>query len=149
MKKLIIFLLILSCIVLQAKEYKTVFDCSSSDADYIQSRMMLVGKTIDMIENQGDSADVAITLHGSCVAMVSKKYSMHVADKEKQNIKKAQEYLVKLSKRKNVVITVCAMSLAANSIKKSEVLPFIYIAPNIFLNIIQYQNDGYALMPFK
>ncbi len=149
MKKLIILLFIFSCAVLQAYEYKTVFDCSSSDADYIQSRMMLVGKTIDMIENQGDSADVALTLHGSCVAMVSKKYSMHVADKDKQNIKKAQEYLVELSKRKNVVITVCAMSLAANSIKKSEVLPFIYIAPNVFLNIIKYQNDGYALMPFK
>lgn len=149
MKKLLLFLFILSCIVLQAKEYKTVFDCSSSDADYIQSRMWLVGQTIDMIEKQGDSADVAITLHGSCVAMVSKKYDMHVADKDKKNIKKAQDYLVKLSKRKNVVITVCAMSLAANSIKESEVLPFIYIAPNIFLNIIKYQNDGYALMPFK
>ncbi len=149
MKKLIILLFIFFCAVLQAKEYKAVFDCSSSDAYYIKTRMWLVGKTIDMIENQGDSADVALTLHGSCVAMTSESYTMIVADEDIENIKKAQEYLVKLSKRKNVTITACAMSLAANSIEESEVLPFIKISPNSFIDTIRYQNDGYALMTFK
>ena len=94
---------------LQAQEYKAVFDCSSSDAHYIKSRMWLVGKTIDMIEQKGDKASVAITLHGGCVAMVSEDYEMIVADEDVQDIKKAQEYLVALSKRKNVKITTCAI----------------------------------------
>jgi len=149
MKKIVIFFFIFFCVVLQAKEYKVVFDCSSSDAHYVKSRMWLVGKSIDMIENQGDSADVALTLHGSCVAMVSEDYTMIVPDEDIENIKKAQEYLVKLSKRKNVTIIACAMSLAANSIEKSEVLPFIKISPNSFIDTIRYQNDGYALMTFK
>lgn len=134
---------------LQAQEYKAVFDCSSSDAHYIKSRMWLVGKTIDMIEQKGDKASVAITLHGGCVAMVSEDYEMIVADEDVQDIKKAQEYLVALSKRKNVKITTCAMSLASNAIEKDEVLPFVSISENSFIDTIGYQNSGYALMTFK
>jgi len=41
------------------------------------------------------------------------------------------------------------MSLANNAIEQSEVLPFIKISSNSFLDTIAYQNDGYALMSFK
>ncbi len=145
----IVLLLLLSFGALQAQEYKAVFDCSSSDAHYIKSRMWLVGKTIDMIEKKGEKATVAITLHGGCVAMVSQDYDMIVADEDMQEIKKAQEYLVALSKRKNVEIVVCAMSLASNAIDHQDVLPFVAIAENSFINTIGYQNRGYALMTFK
>lgn len=66
---LILFFLIITG--LQAREYKAVFDCSSNKADYIKSRMWLVGKTLDMIEKKGDKATFVITLHGGCVPMVS------------------------------------------------------------------------------
>ncbi|MDQ7043927.1 MAG: DsrE family protein [Sulfurimonas sp.] len=149
MKKIILLLSILSVLMLQAKDHKVVFDCSASDAEYIKTRMWLVGKTIDMFEKNGESVDVALTLHGSCVAMSSENYELIVPDEEMQEIKKAQEYLLLLSKRKNVAITVCAMSLAKNAIAKEDVLPFIHISPNSFLDTIRYQNDGYALMTFK
>lgn len=144
-----IWILLLLLGTLQAQEYKAVFDCSSSDAHFIKSRMWLVGKTIDMIEQKGDKATVAITLHGGCVAMVSKDYDMIVADEEIADIKKAQEYLIGLSKRKNIKITTCAMSLAGNAIEKDDVLPFVSISENSFIDTIGYQNSGYALMTFK
>ena len=80
-----------------AQEYKAVFDCSSGNADYIKSRMWLVGKTMDMIEKRGDKASFVITLHGGCVPMVSKEYDMIVPDEDAKSIKKAQEYLKVLS----------------------------------------------------
>jgi len=135
--------------VSQAAEYKAVFDCSSSDAKYIKSRMWLVGKTIDMIEKRGDKATVAITLHGSCVKMVAQDYEMITPDEDIKNIEKAQNYLIALSKRENVKIIACAMSLSASAIDKSDVLSFIEISENSFIDTIGYQNSGYALMTFK
>lgn len=142
-------MIILTFTTLSAKEYKAVFDCSSSDADYIKSRIWLVGKTIDMIKEQGDTSQVVLTLHGGCVPMVSKLYNEIVPDEDVQKIKQAQDYLKSLSKRKNVKIIACAMSLNTNAIEKKEVLPFIQIVKNSFIDTIYYQNLGYALMTFK
>lgn len=142
-------MIILTFTTLSAKEYKAVFDCSSSDADYIKSRIWLVGKTMDMIKEQGDTSQVVLTLHGGCVPMVSKLYNEIVPDEDVQKIKQAQDYLKSLSKRKNVKIIACAMSLNTNAIEKKEVLPFIQIVKNSFIDTIYYQNLGYALMTFK
>lgn len=144
-----LMMIIVTFSTLSAEEYKAVFDCSSSNANYIKSRMWLVGKTIDMIEEQGDTSQVVLTLHGGCVPMVSKYYNEIVPDEDVRNIKQAQDHLKSLSKRKNVKIIACAMSLDANAIDKEEVLPFIQIVKNSFLDTIYYQNKGYALMTFK
>jgi len=147
--KFFLLILIFFYSILQAREYKVIYDCSSDDAGYIKSRMWLVGKTIDMTAEQGDTSKVILTLHGGCVAMVSKDYDMIVADEDVQKIQQAQEYLKSLSQRKNVKIIVCAMSLSANAIEQEEVLPFIHISKNSFLDTIKYQNEGYAIMTFK
>ena len=111
--------------------------------------MWLVGKTIDMIEKRGDKATVAITLHGKYVQMVAQDYEMIIPDEDIKNIQKAQNYLISLSKRKNVKVIACAMSLSASAIEKSDILPFVEVSPNSFIDTIGYQNDGYALMTFK
>lgn len=134
---------------LQAEAYKAVFDCSSSKASYIKSRMWLVGKTLDMIEKKGDKADFVLTLHGGCVPMVSSLYDEIVDDEEVDDIKMAQKLLIGLAKKKNVKVIVCAMSLSANAIEKKEVLPFVTISDNSFIDTIHYQNQDYALMTFK
>ncbi len=149
MLKLFLLFNVVLMSVVQAREYKVVYNCSARDAGYIQSRMWLIGKTMDMVKEQGDVSKVILTLHGGCVAMVSKDYDMLVADEDVAKIKKAQEYLKSLSKRKNVKIIVCAMSLRANRIEEEDVLPFIDVSKNSFLDTIKYQNDGYALMTFK
>ena len=45
---------------LQAKEYKVIYDCSSSDSKYIKSRMWLIGKTMNMVEEQSDTNKVVL-----------------------------------------------------------------------------------------
>jgi len=146
-KALIVISIIFSA--LQAEEYKAVFDCSSNKASYIKSRMWLVGKTLDMIEKKGDKANFVLTLHGGCVPMVSSLYDEIVDDEEVDDIKAAQKLLIGLAKKKNVKVIVCAMSLSANAIEQKEVLPFVKISDNSFIDTIHYQNQGYALMTFK
>jgi len=133
----------------QAQEYRSVFDCSASDARYISSRMALIEKTMDMIEKQGDTTKFALTLHGDCVAMVSKSYDEITDDTDLIYIKKARDSISRLAKQKDVNIVVCAMSLNANGIEQEDVLPFISISNNSFIDTIGYQNRGYALMTFK
>ena len=142
-------MIIVALSVIQAEEYKAVFDCSSGNASYIKSRMWLVGKTLDMIEKKGDKASFVITLHGGCVSMVSKLYDEIVDEADEADIKKAQEYLSELVNKNNVKVIACAMSLNANAIETKEVLPFVTISDNSFIDTIYYQNKGYALMTFK
>ncbi len=149
MRYILFLSLILSFTTLSAKEYKAVFDCSSSDSHYIKSRMWLVGKTIDMMKKKGNTADVVLTLHGGCVPMISELYDMVIDDADIANIKQAQKYLTALVKDKGVKVIACAMSLSANAIDQEDVLPFIEISENSFIDTIAYQNDGYALMTFK
>ncbi len=147
--KFFLILLFLFLTNLQAREYKAVFDCSSSNAHYIKTRMWLIDKTMSMIEKKGNKADFVITLHGSCVPMVSKLYDMVIDDEDIEDTKKAQQYLTHLAKERGVKVVVCAMSLVSNAIDKEDVLDFIYISENSFIDTIAYQNDGYALMTFK
>jgi len=149
MNKTILLIALLFLSALQAKEYKVVYDCSSSEASFVKSRMWLIGKTMDMMQENGDSSRVVLTLHGGCIPMVSEDYDMLVADEDVKDIQQAQKYLISLSKRENIKIIVCAMSLSAKSISQKEVLPFIEISKNSFLDTIKYQNEGYALMSFK
>ena len=146
-RSLLISIILISS--LYSKEYKALFDCSSSDAQYIKSRMWLIKKTKSMIEENGDKATFAITLHGSCVAMVSSFYETIIPDEDMKDIKKAQEYLKVLATEHNVAVKVCAMSLLSNAIDKEDVLKFVTIVPNSFIDTIGYQNDGYALMVFE
>jgi len=134
---------------LQAKEYKAVFDCSSGNAHYIKTRMWLIDNTISMIEKQGDKTDFAITLHGSCVPMISKTFEDIVDDNDMPHIQKAQDYLKLLANKRGVKVVACAMSLNAKAIKKEDVLEFVKISENSFIDTIGLQNDGYALMTFK
>lgn len=129
--------------------YKAVFNCSSSNASYIKSRMWLIGKTIDMIREDGGETDFVITLHGKCVPMISKLYDDIVDMEDIENTRKAQEYISKLVEKKGVKVIACQMSLKSNGIKEEDVLPFVKVSKNSFIDTIGLQNDGYGLMTFK
>jgi len=148
MKKYIFLILGLLSFI-QAQEYKSVFDCSSDNARFVMSRMNLIERTINMIEKDGDTTNFAITLHGGCVPMVSNVYDEITPHEDLPYIKMAQESIKRLAQKKKVKIIVCAMSLNANAIDKTEVLPFIQISKNSFIDTIGLQNQGYALMTFK
>lgn len=147
MKYVAILLMFLT--TLQAQEYKTVFDCSSDNAHYMMTRMSLIEKTMSMIEKRGDVATFAITLHGGCVPIISKEFKEITNEQDLPYIQKAQESITRLSKEKNVAIVACAMSLNANGIDKKDVLPFVHISENSFIDTISYQNHGYAIMTFQ
>ncbi|MCK4973714.1 MAG: DsrE family protein [Sulfurimonas sp.] len=147
--KYIFLLLVIFSALLQAKEYKAVFDCSSKNVGYVASRMFLIERTIDMIQKNGGSTKFALTIHGSCAALVSVNFDELVEENEVETMQQAQNQLKRLSEKKDIEVIVCAMSLNANTIEEEDVVPFVKIVENSFIDTIGYQNDGYALMTFK
>jgi intracellular sulfur oxidation DsrE/DsrF family protein len=131
-----------------AQEYRAVFDCSSSDPRYILSRMALTERTKTMIEARGDTALFAVTIHGGCIVAASKEYDLLVPEEEAVYIKKAQETLARLAKDK-VDVVACAIALEGFGIDREDVVPFMRISENSYIDTIGYQNRGYALMPLK
>ncbi|MEJ2469329.1 MAG: DsrE family protein [Campylobacterales bacterium] len=148
MKRLLAGLL-MAASVSAAQEYKAVFDCSSNDPRYIMSRMLLIEKTKKMIEARGDTARFAVTIHSGCAAVASENADYLVPEDEVIYIKKAQESLKRLAEDKGIELVVCAMSLEGNAIDREDVLPFIRVSENSYIDTIGYQNRGYALMPLK
>ncbi len=147
--KRLFFILSVIIATLQAQEYKAVFNCNANDMQYIASRMVLVERTMDMIEKNGNTPKFAITIHGGCAPIVSKNYDEIIMDEnDLSSAELSQKQLVKLADR-GVEIVVCAMSLNANTIDESDVIPSVKISPNSFLETISYQNNGYALMVFE
>lgn len=150
MKKILIFLIMTIAVgTLQAREYKALFDCSSGNAFYLKTRMMLIGKTADMMQADGDKTDFVLTLHGDCAPLISKNFEEIVDDSDVENMLNAQQQLIQLAKNKTVKVITCEMSLKRNSIAKKEVLDFVHISKNSYIDAIKYQNDGYAIMTFK
>ena len=143
-----LLLILFTAGLLQAAEYRAVFDCGSSDARYIASRLALVEKTMEMLEARGDTPVFALTLHGGCVAAASENYEYVVAEKDVLWIARAQKSLVRLGKRK-VEVVACAIAMEAAAIDEEDILPFIRISPNSYIDTIGYQNRGYALMPLR
>lgn len=147
--KIIFAILFILLEISQAHEYKAVFDCSSSDQKYITSRMILIEKTMNMIEADGDKTKFAVTIHGGCLPMVTKNYKKIVSDEDIKYISKSKEVITRLSQKRGVEVVACAIALKAHLIHQDNVLPFIRITKNSFMDTIKYQNLGYALMPLE
>lgn len=144
-------LLLFAALVVSAAagEYKAVFDCSSNDPRYIMSRMALIEKTKAQLEARGEKPLFAITMHGGCVKAASEHADFLVEEDAVVFIREAQRSLERLSKAKDVEIVACAIALEGNAIDRDDVLPFIRISENSYIDTIGYQNRGYALMPLK
>jgi intracellular sulfur oxidation DsrE/DsrF family protein len=102
-----------------------------------------------MIKEQGDTVKAALTIHGGSTPLVTKSIEEHVAKEDVIHLKKAQEFIAKLANNKEVEITACQISLNRHQIEKKEVVDYVKISPNSFIETIAYQNDGYALMTLK
>lgn len=133
---------------LGAAEYKAVFDCASSNPRYILSRVQLIERTKTQIEAQDDTVRFALTMHGGCVMAASENADYHVKEDEVLYMQKTQERLKRL-KNTGVRIIACAIALEGNAIDREDVLPYIRISENSYIDTIGYQNRGYALMPLK
>jgi intracellular sulfur oxidation DsrE/DsrF family protein len=148
MKKFVmIFMLIAG--VLYAEPYKAVLDCTSSDARYMLSRMMLMNKTAQMVKEAGEKPEFILVFRGGATPMMAKRPDDYIDDKDLPVMKNFRKELKKLVEMHHAKVLGCEIAMEKFDLKKEEVLPFIETTPNSFLDLISLQNRGYALIGFN
>jgi len=147
MKKLMLFL-ILSFSISFAKQYKAVFDCSSSNERFILSRLFLIQKTAENFKEDNLNYKFEITMHGGCVLFLKKKLS-DFPKKKRLIIQDIQNQLEILKELYGIEIKACNIALSRFNLSKKDILDFVDIVKNSWQEIIILQNNGYALVPFE
>jgi len=134
MKKLLIITL-LTLASLQAKEYKVVFDLTTSSATSVENRVLHnINGLQHYYAKTGDTLKAAVVISGGAYAFF-------------ENDSSIRDIAVEISKVAKV--EVCSVGLRKRKIKKSDMLPFVTPAFNKTEALIRYQNEGYAYVPVK
>ena len=135
MKKIIIVLLLLTSMI-QAKEYKVVFNLTSGSEEKIAKSLI---KNVEVLranyKKQGDTLKVAVVISGHSYKFFLKESSYPDLDLKKFS--------------KNVNFEVCSVGMKKRNIKKTSLLPFVVPAFNRTEALIRYQNNGYAYVPIN
>lgn len=134
MKKLLIITL-LTLASLQAKEYKVVFDLTTSSAASVENRVLHNIKGLQhYYAKTGDTLKAAVVISGGAYTFF-------------ENDSSIKDIAVDISKVAKV--EVCSVGMKKRDIKKSDMLPFVIPAFNKTEALIRYQNEGYAYLPVK
>lgn len=144
-----LFFIFVLTLTLNAQDHKAVFDCSSKNFDYLQSRIALIEKTASMIKANKERIDFVLLIHSGCTPIAAVIPENLVKPSQVGFITNIQSKLEDLHLRHKVKIVLCELAMKNSDIEKDEVLSFIEFSPNSFMDAISLQNRGYALMTFK
>ena len=134
MKKLL-FTALLIVTVLNATEYKAVFDLTTSSPTTVENRILHnINGLRHYYAKTGDTFKAAVVISGGAYAYF-------------KNNSEIKEIAIDISKVAKV--EVCSVGMKKRSIKKSDMLPFVVPAFNKTEALIRYQNQGYAYIPVQ
>jgi intracellular sulfur oxidation DsrE/DsrF family protein len=148
MKNVILILMLLFSFSFSQEVYKAVFDCSSSDARFVLSRLFLIQKTAENFKEDNLNYKFEITMHGGCVLFLKKKLS-EFPQKKRLTIQDIQHQIEILKELYGVKIKACNIALSRFNLKREDIVDFVDIVKNSWQEIIILQNKGYALVPFE
>ena len=126
---------------------KAVFDCSAKELSFIASRLRLIERTSQDFSGLQEKSDFVLTVHSHCTPIVSKDAAFLSADSDAKLIANIHAQLKKLMFDYNVEVRACEIALAAFGIEKEDLIEGVQTTPNSFMDVIQLQNNGYALFP--
>jgi intracellular sulfur oxidation DsrE/DsrF family protein len=147
MKKIVLMLALVAASLL-AEPYKAVIDCTSADARYMLTRMMLIEQTAKMIKAEGEIPEFVVIMRGGATPFIAKDPAPYTDDKDLVIVQKLQGVLKTLFETYRADIYGCEIAMEKFDVKKKELLPFVKTTPNSFMDIIRLQNRGYGLLSF-
>ena len=123
-----VMLIVVSQILFAQKDYKVVFDLTSSDS---LSQTMAI-RWLTEVVNAEPTAQVELVMFGKGLPLAVNGKSV-VADG-----------VANLVSKKNVNIYVCAVAMANQKIDKSQLLPGVQTVPDGIYEIITKQRQGWG-----
>ena len=125
---IIAFVIFASAAMAQNKQYKIVFDLSSSDTA-VQSTVL---RQFNNVLKVAPDSQLEVVCHGSAVFMLVKS---KVLFEEKMN---------ELKSKGNVTFKICANSMKRANVDKSELISLAEIVPVAILELSAKEMDGWS-----
>ena len=125
---IIAFVIFANAAMAQNKQYKIVFDLSSSDTS-VQSTVL---RQFNNVLKAAPDAQLEVVCHGPAVFMLVKSKVLF------------EERMNELKGKGNVTFKICANSMKRFNVDKSELIPLAEIVPVAILELSAKEMDGWS-----
>ncbi len=126
---------------------KAVWDFTTGDARRFQDRLGLLIHAAKSFKEQGIKPDFVVLLHGAATKFAARAFAGTKFEGDDASalaaIHDAMRELGGLGGR----IEVCGIAMDRSNVTSEQLLPFVTIEENVFVNSIALQNRGYAYIP--
>jgi intracellular sulfur oxidation DsrE/DsrF family protein len=126
---------------------KAVWDFTTGDARRFQDRLGLLLHAVKSFQAQGISPDFVVLLHGAATKFAAQGFAgtkfAGDDDAALASIHASMRELGRLGGR----IEVCRIAMERSNIARDQLVSFVEVEENVFVNSIALQNRGYAYIP--
>lgn len=153
MRLLLGSLLLTASAFAQQPTQKVIVDLTTGDMKTMTTRFIKgFANTLEHFKTKGRDVDAVVVVHGGAYRFFVQKLdqSPYGSDIELKN--RQQELLsgFKILKDKyHVRFEVCSEGMKANNLQKEMFYSFVHPVPSAQITLIEWQNRGYAYLPFR
>lgn len=124
-----------------------VWDFTTGDARRFHDRASLMLHAARSFGAQGIAVDFVVLLHGAATKFGARSFDgTKFADDDASQLGPIQTTLEELT-RAGGRIEVCEIAMQRCDVARENIVPFMEIEENVFVNSIALQNRGYAYIP--
>ena len=153
MKKILLFLLTLSTLMLADSSAKVVYDLTTKNIKAFEMKILkAIVANKAYYESKLKELDITVVIHGGA-------YRYFTVDPSKTEYKIDKNLLadyVNLKKRVksmadtyDVEFLMCGAGMPKHGLKAKDIVKFVKIIPNSTIGLIDRQNEGYAYIPIN
>ena len=153
MKKILIFLLLVSFTQADEVNAKAVYDLTTKDIVTFEKKILKgIVAHKSYFNGQFKELDVAVIIHGGAYRFFVKDLKHTVYKDDTKLIAKYSELkkrIASLADTYDVKFYICDVGLKHRHLAHNNIVSYVKIIPNSTIGLIEKQNDGYAYLPVK
>ncbi len=144
MRKVFVLMLTVWAVFASEPTKKVLFSCKSSDAKAFEKMLDSISHLSSYYDKKKYSYDIVTVAQGECVKFMLSDTLGTEYEKEEMSL----DIELKIEKLKSKArFEQCAVTLQRKQIPHSKVRKIVKIVPSATISTVDYQLDGYALLP--
>ena len=123
---------------------RAVWDFMTGDARRFLDRVRLMLLAMQRFREQAIATEFVVLLHGGATKFAARDFAgTKFAGDDATNLEQIHAALAEFTKQGGRV-EVCEIAMQRSDITRANLVPFVEVEENVFLNSIALQNRGYA-----
>ena len=151
MKKILLFLTMLSCLYGDEGVKKVVFDLTTGDMHVFKQKVLSgISYHKSYYEGKLEELKVAVVIHGDAYKFFIKNLADSPYKNDTALAKESEEIgqrLLTLAKSSDVEFLMCATGMERKKIDKTTIYNYVKFVPNATIGLIDKQSEGYVYIP--